>query len=57
MNSTLEEMRSDLLKLRRLVPINSHRAKGLVRRIDKAIGMLMRYGHGAAQPDMRIGRL
>lgn len=37
MTHMLEEMRVDLIKLRGELPMNSHRTKGIFKRIDRAL--------------------
>ncbi len=41
MTHMLEEMRTDLIKLRNELPANSHRSKGILKRIDRALLMLI----------------
>ena len=40
MKAAFEEMRCDLLKLRSLLPVNSFRAKGLFKRIDRNLSAI-----------------
>lgn len=40
MNDALEEIRCDLMRLRSLLPVNGHRAKGLFSRIERNVRAL-----------------
>ncbi|MEI8025273.1 MAG: hypothetical protein WCI18_02890 [Pseudomonadota bacterium] len=41
MTHMLEELRADLIKLRGEMPTNSHRSKGILRRIDRALSAII----------------
>jgi len=39
--NTLEEIRSDLIKLRTELPVNRDRSKGIFKRIDRALAAIL----------------
>jgi len=42
MNQILDEIRIDLLKIRRLIPVNTHESKGIFRKLDRALAAIAR---------------
>jgi hypothetical protein len=42
MKKTLEQVKDDLIKLRSMLPLNDHRSKGLVKRINRAIAVILK---------------
>jgi hypothetical protein len=42
MKKALEQVKQDLIKLRAILPLNDHRSKGLVKRVNRAIAAIMK---------------
>ena len=42
MKQVLEQVKEDLIKLRAMLPMNDHRSKGLIKRINWAIAVILK---------------